>query len=357
MGLFDANIPSYYYSPTPKLATNHATPLVIALALVGSLALCSLTSHASEPSALAVDNWLRVEQLNDLEKRLFVDSDDDHFENYNLLDAALVASGVNEPADLKRYVAKASDQAEKLRLQSAAVDSPKAKAALVFDYLHSQILKGGYALECTDLRETLDRGRFNCVSATVLFNYLARQLGLVASALQSPGHAMSRVTYDGITLDIETTCPRWFRWIEQPPERRERIEKSLGPGYQEHEPGRPVGDRALVAMIYYNRGVDLLADGHFEEAIAANAKALRLDPSNKTVRGNFLAAINNWAIALASTKQYSEAADLLQRGLATDPGYRPFQLNYEHVRRDWSAALANGERIENADLRASEDAQ
>ena len=36
-------------------------------------------------------------------------------------------------------------------------------------------------------------------------------------------------------------------------------------------------------MIYYNRGVDLLAEKRFAEAAAANAKALRLDPTNATV--------------------------------------------------------------------------
>ena len=110
-------------------------------------------------------------------------------------------------------------------------------------------------------------------------------------------------------------------------------------------------------MIYYNRGVDLLADGHFAEAIAANAKVLRLDPANKTVRGNFLAAINNWAIALAATQHFAEAANLLQRGLATEPAYKPFQLNHDHVRRDWSEAMAKGERTENADITAGEDVQ
>ena len=61
---------------------------------------------------------------------------------------------------------------------------------------------------------------------------------------------------------------------------------------------REVSPIQMAAMIYYNRGVDLLAEKRFAEAAAANAKALRLDPANATARGNLLATINNWSIEL-----------------------------------------------------------
>ena len=80
-----------------------------------------------------------------------------------------------------------------------------------------------------------------------------------------------------------------------------------------------------MATIYYNRGVDLLAEKRFADAAAANAKAVRLDPQNATAKGNFLATINNWAIDLGTSGEYEKAAELLRLGLAADPGYDAFR--------------------------------
>ena len=76
--------------------------------------------------------------------------------------------------------------------------------------MHRRVLRGGYDLAYTDLRRVLDEGRFNCISATVLFNYLAGQCGLECRGLEMPGHAMSRVLLADGPVDVETTCPQWF---------------------------------------------------------------------------------------------------------------------------------------------------
>ena len=99
---------------------------------------------------------------------------------------------------------------------------------------------------------------------------------------------------------------------------------------------RQVSEVELVATIYYNRGVDLLAEKRFADAAAANAKAVRLDPENATAKGNFLATINNWAIDLGTSGEYEKAAELLRLGLAADPGYEAFRSNYVQLFRQWS---------------------
>ena len=67
-------------------------------------------------------------------------------------------------------------------------------------------------------------------------------------------------------------------------------------------------------MIYYNRGVDLLAAKRFAEAADANANALRLDPQNAVARGNLLATLNNWSIALGDAGQFAEAIERCAKG-------------------------------------------
>ena len=155
----------------------------------------------------------------------------------------------------------------------------------MFAFLHQSILRGGYSLQASDLRQAFDHGRFNCVTASLLFNCLAERFELKAVALEIPGHAMSRLELPGETLDIETTCPRWFcagrpAWrCKFPPGWRSDAGGSGDGGSgrtgragawpasasTERRPLRQVSEVELVATIYYNRGVDLLAEKQFAD--------------------------------------------------------------------------------------------
>ena len=92
-------------------------------------------------------------------------------------------------------------------------------------------------------------------------------------------------------------------------------------------------------MIYYNVGVDLLAEKRFAEAAAANAKAVRLDPPNATAHGNLLATLNNWSIELGDRQQFREAIDVLHEGLSLEPAYKAFVQNFVHVHHQWVESL------------------
>ena len=145
-----------------------------------------------------------------LEERFFADAADGRLDELSPLGAALVASGVEDADCLGRYQQKAAALADELRRSGKLTDQPRQRAEAIFQFMHQRILHGGYDLAYTDLRRVLDEGRFNCVSATVLFNYLAGELGLDCHGLQMPGHAMSQVSLPEGTLDVENTGPRWF---------------------------------------------------------------------------------------------------------------------------------------------------
>jgi tetratricopeptide (TPR) repeat protein len=278
-------------------------------------------------------------RLSPLEDRLFADAADGQLDQFSLSCAALVASGVEDNDTLSHYTKRLDALMDELRRSGAVRGTPRQKAEAVFDFLHRRVLTKGYRLESTDLRQALDHGRFNCVSASVLFNCLAREFGLTARGLEVPGHAMSRLRLPTGSLDVETTCARWFKQGNVP---------TGSPAKSARTP-REVTDVELTAMIYYNRGVDLLAEKHFAEAAAADAKALRLDPANATARGNFLATINNWAIDLGATGRYGDAAALLRQGMEIDPHYEIFALNQVHLYRQWVEHLCAAGRFEEAD--------
>jgi len=79
----------------------------------------------------------------------------------------------------------------------------------------------------------------------------------------------------------------------------------------------------------------------YAEAVAANVKALHLDPNSETAWGNLLAAINNWAIEMTtSAKRYDLAAILLDQGMFLDKNYEKFHANQLHTYYNWIRDLA-----------------
>jgi tetratricopeptide (TPR) repeat protein len=286
---------------------------------------------------------------NPPEERLFADAADGRLDELSPLAAALVAGGVDNADELRRYEQKAKSLAEELRRSEGSASPSRRQVEIVFDFLHRRVLQGGYDLAATDLRVVLDQGRFNCVSATVLFNYFGGELGLKCQGLEMPSHAMSRVLLPEGTIDVETTCPRWFHLAGNPQQRTAAASRTIGAAaWADRSKARDVSPIQLTAMIYYNRGVDLLAEKRFAEAATANAKSLRLDPSNTTARGNLLATINNWSIHLGDTGHYAEAIDLLRQGLAIDRKFDAFAQNYVHVHHQWVEHLRREGRFEEA---------
>lgn len=347
-------------SPRPRGKRGHRAHATVAKALClglvlwltgSSAALARHTSVTALPpvSARMSTGPLLPVTLSPLEERLFADAADGRLDEHTLLTAALVAGGATDPAAIERYQRHVDVLVAHLRQSAAVAGSPRQRAAAVFEFMHARILRGGYQIDATVLSTVLDEGRFNCVSASVLFCYLAGQFGLDARGLELPGHAMSRLHFGSDTLDIETTCPRWFRLTGDLRRQAELAAKAAGTGLSAASPDakcREVSGVALVATIYYNRGVDLLREKRFAEAAQANAKALWLDPTSATARGNLLATLNNWAIDEGTSGRYNEAAGLLRSGLALQSDFRPFHVNFIHVHRQWSQQLCRQGRFE-----------
>ena len=274
---------------------------------------------------------------------MFVEIHNGRFDHFSLLEAGLIAGGVHREDELRRYCRRFDDLAESLRGSGTVRGTPHAQARAIFEFLHRKLLPGGYSLQASDLRQAFDYGRFNCVTATLLMNCLAQQFDLEALAIQLPGHAMSRLVLPQETLDIETTCPQWF---DRAVNGRDKGDNPIFAGTKIGTVSQPrqITDVQLIATIYYNRGVDLLAERRFADAAAANAKAVRLDPDNAIAKGNYLATINNWGIEMATTGDYSKAAELFRLGLAADPAYEAFHANYLKLYREWCLQLCrNGQ--------------
>ncbi|MDR1480074.1 MAG: hypothetical protein LBJ00_14150 [Planctomycetaceae bacterium] len=336
-------------------------------------------SAKSEAGKLPPAYNMLIRNVDPVEKALFQDAQDGKWNNFNLLRAALIAEGERDPEKIRQYEAKLDSILQKVKAKNQNADknsNPVFDENLtreLFESLHREIMTRQYDINCTNLGSVFETGKFNCVSATVLFNVLCEKAGLEVRALEMPGHALSRVRFADKEMDIETTCADWFRLDNKEvlaAATTQRVAKSTPATptpltgnnmTNENAPStateseklaelskksREITPVQLISTIYYNNGVDMLNMKRYAEAAMMNIKALHLDPESETAWGNLMVAINNWAIELSSgtstqnIKRYDLAAILLDQGFYIDTSYEKFKTNQLHVYYHWVLDLA-----------------
>jgi tetratricopeptide (TPR) repeat protein len=322
--------------------------LAAATAWASSTRIASQTSKTATPGHASLYKAFEG-PISGLERDLFADAADGSLDHHTPLAAALIASGLSDANQVRRYEDRLDAWIAQLDETDAVEGTGIDEAAAIFEFMHTRILVGGYSRDTSDPREALGSGRFNCASASLLYYCLAEHFGFDVRGLELPGHAMIRLTLADQTFDVETTCPRWFQLRDDPQAQARLLARVRGKRSGADASGpREVTPIQMAAMIYYNRGIDLLAGRRYPEALAANAKALRLDPASVTARGNLLATLNNWSIHLGEAAHYAEAVERLDAGLAIDPQYPAFAANYVHVHYQWAHALCRAKQFAEA---------
>lgn len=268
-------------------------------------------AFASEP--------IRTDRYVQHETELLSDLADGKLDGHNLVDAALILGGVGDLAELQNYRGKLSSHViAACRVVVGRDESDVASTSelsLLLDYMHDRLLTE-YVEDCNDVRRALDDGQYNCVTATILYCYLAEQSGLKVQPMSLPGHV--RVIGDGIV--VEPTCADWFKNSDQ---------ANTSPA----KSGRVLSKAQLLAKIYYNRGLDFLKRGDNESALAATEMSWQLDPLHERARDNVATVINNWALEKCDESAFDEALDLLSRGRELAGDHPLLSANEEHIRQ------------------------
>jgi tetratricopeptide (TPR) repeat protein len=287
----------------------------------------------------AAEAHTAVSPRNALEERLLADAADGDLDELTLVEAALIAAGIADEKEVASYVARYQTLLVDLDGQCAALPA-EARVRTAFRVLHQRILTGAYDAHCSSLRTTLDDGRFNCVSATILFHAMCVHVGLQPQTVSTPDHVFSQLDLAGIG-DIQTTCANW---LDSP-----RAVERTG-----HSPADDVVSRRLLTpvqllgKVYYNTGVELLQSGDFAAAVAALQVSVRLDKDDCVARDNLLAGWNNWSLAEEDAGRLPRAAELVERGLRWEPSYAPLLANDLHIHQRWALQLCDDGRYEQA---------
>jgi len=275
------------------------------------------------------------------EKRMLDDARDGRLNDFTLVDAALLASGILEPqqhAALQRQINQFSAE---FKSELVDVQDPLERAKRIYELMHERILVGQYQSDCTQLPITLHDGNYNCVSATILFHILCHECGVNPVAVATPTHVYSRLHVGKQCIDVQTTCADWFRLSPEQQLRNTPVDVNASSNEKTSVDRRPreISDVQLLGKIYYNRGVQRLEAQQFDVAEAVFRVSLQLDPQDTTARENLLAGLNNWALKQCDRGDYEGAVKLLSRGAQVDANYGPFRTNDLHVHQRWAQEL------------------
>jgi tetratricopeptide (TPR) repeat protein len=269
-----------------------------------------------------------------IEQQLVADARDGKLQQFELMEAALIAGGVFDPAQ----------RAEILRIRDAryaALDLPAIKQlplarrpAAVLTKMHREILFGKFHPNATLIQETLATGDFNCVTATLLFHDLCTRCGLNAEIVAQSGHVCSRLGAPHFA-EVETTRRDWFS-------------RATADGKPAESARRVITPTELVSRIYYNRALAALEQKEFATAIQLLERALVLDPQDHDAQENLLAGLNNWALALCEAGKHAAAAERVAAGLQLNAKYAPLLSNELHVHQQWVTQLCRDYEFEQA---------
>ena len=272
-----------------------------------------------------------------------------------LLWTSLAAEGRASEADFAAHQRRVRELARKFKADIRSSADLRSQAAALHELVHREVLTGGYDLACSTLTETLQTGRFNCVTATILYVALCHEIGIEARGVEIPAHVYAQVGSGAEAIRVETTCARWFELAARDLAAAERV-----------VPGRPTDANSddaagadvaprildtwqLTAILYYNQGVDHAERGNYPAAIAANSKAYRLDPLSRSIRKNLLSAVNNWALDMADAGNYQQALSLLEEGQQLAPEHTTFTTNIVALYQRWVDELCQAEKFAEAD--------
>ena len=289
------------------------------LSWFATLGLAMLAVALATRSALSQDHPPLV-PVGSAESRLLADAADGTLDHQSLLRAALIAGGEEDHGKLNLW----QDRFEALcaPLEQRHAQGETLQAETLFGFLHSQILTGDYVAAVTTVPTTLQTGDYNCLTATTLLIALGDRYSVPLEAVSTSGHIYCRYVGES-PFEIETTNPDWS--------------KARSTSVNRYAAARGINRVQVVAKIYYNRGLEQLAQKKFAAAIPILQRSLQLDPEDADARENLLAGMNNWALFLADGERFAEAAERIRAGQLIDANYQPFVANQLHIYQRWAA--------------------
>lgn len=256
-----------------------------------------------------------------IEEALLEDLQDGRLDRHSELDAALIVSGARNQRELDALRRRFVDATASASKRVAGLSTPGERAATLLAALHPSRtteapLLREYAMDATTLIDVIETGRYNCVSATIVFLLLRTGSRLDAGAVLLPSHARAVVRIGGKRVAVETTAPYGFdpsaaelREIQ----RRFRADVDRVPSYVD-EVATEVDFLALLGAVYTNVATFRTDRGDANTALAIARRAdVFVAPTDRLVLNRVrIGLLNEMAVASTKLGRHEEAVRALQ---------------------------------------------
>jgi len=310
--------------------TPRVVPAALCLTLAVGVACVGPRRASSEHAATAAARItppadpLAAYPLTALERRLLDDAGDRRLDQIPLLDAALIASGITEQAELSRWRDRLERRLAPVLADVDGTSPPAARGRALLAALHRHLL-ARYDTRATTIQALLEHGEYNCVTATVLYNELAHRAGLLVKAVMLPSHVYTLVfTADG-PIEVETTSPHGFDpdrssrdYLRFLVERElHRAQARLGGEDETAAPGiaaaAEIDNLTLVSVILTNRALGAVEGGDPALAFGLLERSRLLAQPDRAamIHAHEASVVNGMALAAAEQGNCQVAVRLL----------------------------------------------
>lgn len=201
-------------------------------------------------------------------------------DDIDLAEGALIASGVTDAGRLESYRARVDEMCRAIASAGAAGDAERAQH--VFQWLwkskpYRYERGGSFGLgDVIDAQLGESERVGNCLGLTILYNVLARRLGLTVAAIYLNDafgvgpHVFTVLQAAGRSIDVEHMFPHGFDYG----------------GHRNHPRRQLWGNKELVADVYHSMGNRFFRRGELHKAIHHYDEGIRLNPTHTTLRLN-----------------------------------------------------------------------
>ncbi len=307
-------------------AINMVKQLASTAALVWACASLAAVAWGANPAPVSSQRRIVAEHSRPLtatiqaqaatpERKLLLDCADGKLDEHMPLAAGLIASGVENEAELNRWL-EMYEPVRQAILAGVPAGTAIERLRAIHTDAHRFVLTGYYKSTTSDIRTTIENGDFNCLTSLLVYWDLCQAAGIEVQAQLVYGHIfLSCTAAGGQTQAIEPGSPRW-----------------LNRPLSEISGSRPLSWTEVLAKCYYNRGLECLHAQQYAAGIDLLRTSLTLDAADADARLNLAAGLNNWAVEQCRQQRYGSAAALIDQGLTLDPASAPLIANQQLVR-------------------------
>jgi hypothetical protein len=227
-------------------------------------------------------------------------------ESVDIASAALIASGIDDLASRRQYLARFNELTAGAGEAMAGKKTVGTKAVAVMNYLVENVYTGKGVSAQVDVGRLLDDGTYNCVSSATVYTIVASRLGLETCPVNEPGHVFLRLA-NFYVEPVDHRCETATHHAKRVTREAEKNKNAANDRIFGGEETFDTTNLGLVGEIYYDRATPVLAEGKTDEAVVLKLKAACMAPDSPLAVYGVDVYLQKWFKQVMAHKQYTEA--------------------------------------------------